>query len=105
MSPAGKMYWVDDGTRRIQRANLERHRCAKPRHYRIAYAGWDYLRQYVGGKMYWTDLGTRRIQRANLDGTGVQNLVTTGLNAPFGITLGTSLTIFSAGNGAGGCEQ
>ena len=34
------------------------------------------------GKMYWTDAGTDKIQRANLDGTQVEDLVTTGLDAP-----------------------
>ena len=32
------------------------------------------------GKMYWTDSGTRKIQRANLDGSGVEDLVTSGLS-------------------------
>ena len=37
--------------------------------------------------MYWTDSGTGKIQRANLDGSGVEDLVTTGLTAPRGIAL------------------
>jgi len=39
------------------------------------------------GKMYWTDTGTDKIQRANLDGSGVEDLVTSGLSAPYGIAL------------------
>jgi Low-density lipoprotein receptor repeat class B len=31
------------------------------------------------GTMYWTDLGDHKIQRVNLDGTGLEDLVTTGL--------------------------
>ena len=39
------------------------------------------------GKMYWTDFGTDKIQRANLDGSGVEDLVTSGLNDPWGLAL------------------
>lgn len=39
------------------------------------------------GKMYWADKGARKIQRANLDGTGVEDLVTTGLSLPTGLAL------------------
>ena len=38
-------------------------------------------------KMYWTDTGTDKIQRANLDGSGVEDLVTTGLLGPSGLAL------------------
>ena len=38
-------------------------------------------------KMYWTNVLTDKIQRSNLDGSGVENLVTTGLDAPSGIAL------------------
>ena len=41
-------------------------------------------------KMYWTDSGTDRIQRSNLDGSGVEDLVTTGLENPWGIALDVS---------------
>lgn len=41
-------------------------------------------------KMYWTDSVTDKIQRANLDGTGVTDLITTGLFNPYGIALDTS---------------
>ena len=40
-----------------------------------------------GGKVYWTDTGTDKIQRANLDGSGVEDLVTTGLGSPIGLAL------------------
>jgi hypothetical protein len=38
-------------------------------------------------QMYWSDQGTAKVQRANLDGTGVQDLITTGLVNPVGIAL------------------
>jgi sugar lactone lactonase YvrE len=38
-------------------------------------------------KMYWTDLGIDKIQRVNLNGTGLEDLVTTGLIAPRGIAV------------------
>ena len=41
----------------------------------------------AGGRMYWTDLGTGKIQRANLDGSGVEDLVTTGVKEPVRIAL------------------
>jgi DNA-binding beta-propeller fold protein YncE len=44
----------------------------------------------AGGKMYWTDLGIGKIQRVNLDGTGLQDLVTTGLRFPRGIAVDDS---------------
>ena len=39
------------------------------------------------GRMYWTDAGTDKIQRANLDGSQIEDLVTTGLDAPSGLAL------------------
>ena len=39
------------------------------------------------GKMYWTDSGTDKIQRANLDGSGVEDLVTSGLRSPRALAL------------------
>ena len=40
-----------------------------------------------GGTMYWTDSDADRIQRANLNGSGVEDLVTSGLDGPHGIAL------------------
>ena len=40
--------------------------------------------------MYWTDSDTAKIQRSNLDGSGVEDLVTTGLGVPLGIALDVS---------------
>ncbi|UCG32108.1 MAG: thrombospondin type 3 repeat-containing protein, partial [Phycisphaerales bacterium] len=41
----------------------------------------------AAGKMYWADFVAAKIQRANLDGTGVEDLVTTGLITPEMIAL------------------
>ena len=41
-------------------------------------------------KLYWADSGTSKIQRSNLDGSGVEDLVTTGLNFPAGLALDVS---------------
>ena len=41
--------------------------------------------------MYWTDYGTDKIQRANLDGSQVEDLITSGLKEPYGLTLGAGL--------------
>jgi Ca2+-binding RTX toxin-like protein len=44
-------------------------------------------RQVLADAMYWTNGGTDKIQRANLDGTEVDDLVTTGLETPYGIVI------------------
>ena len=41
-------------------------------------------------KLYWTDESTYKIQRSNLDGSGVEDLVTTGLAWPSAIALDVS---------------
>ena len=41
-------------------------------------------------KMYWTDVATEKIQRSNLDGSGVEDLVTTGLEES---TVGIALDV------------
>ena len=38
-------------------------------------------------RIYWTDTTAGKLQRSNLDGSGVETLVTTGLEAPIGIAL------------------
>ena len=38
-------------------------------------------------KIYWTEASTDKIARANLDGTGVEDLIVTGLDTPRGIGL------------------
>ena len=80
-----KMYWIDEGTNKIRRANLDGSEVE------------DVLARLPGpsgiamdvaaGKIYWTDRETDRIQRANLDGSEVEVLVTSGLDFPYGIAL------------------
>jgi DNA-binding beta-propeller fold protein YncE len=43
----------------------------------------------AGGKIYWTDYVADKIQRANLDGSNVEDLVTTGLGAPWALAVDT----------------
>jgi Low-density lipoprotein receptor repeat class B len=81
-SAAGKMYWLDGNTGRIQRANLdgtgiETLVSLSPTQFRPAALALD----VAAGKMYWTSFMARKIQRANLDGTGVQDVVTVGSHA------------------------
>ncbi len=80
---AGKMYWTDSATKKIQRANLDGSNVED-----LVTTG---LTALVGiavdpaaGKMYWTDAFTDKIQRADLDGSNVQDLVTD-LSSPSGI--------------------
>jgi len=79
------MYWTDEGTDSIRRANLDG-------------SGVEHLvggldepmgiaLDLVDGKMYWTDEGSESVGRANLDGSGVETLVT-GLDDPVGIAAG-----------------
>ena len=82
---ASKVYWVDQRTDKIQRANLD---------------GTDVQDLGTGlgtaglaldsdeGKMYWTDSSTNKIQRADLDGSQVEDLVTIGLSVPSGLAPG-----------------
>ena len=85
-SGAGKMYWTDGGTHKIQRANLDGSGVEDLVTSGLLYP--DSLALDLGaGKMYWTDGGTHKIQRANLDGSGVQDLITSGLSFSRGLSL------------------
>ena len=66
---AGKMYWTDAGTDKIQRANLDGSVVEDlvTSGLRILPAG--IALDVAAGKMYWTDRGNECIQRANLDGS------------------------------------
>ena len=80
------IFWIDDGTDKIQRANLDGSNVED-----LVTQGLEspssIALDIAGGKMYWTDDGTGKIQRANLDGSNVQDLVTQGLTWPSGIAL------------------
>ena len=80
-----KMYWIDEGTNKIRRANLDGSQVEDvlarlPDPYGIAM-------DVAAGKIYWTDQETDRIQRANLDGSEVEDIVTSGLAGPAGTAL------------------
>ena len=78
--------WVDAGTYKIQRANLDGSNIED-----IVTQGLEdpdgIALDVVGGKMYWTDYDTDKIQRANLDGSNIEDLVTQGLRGPISIAL------------------
>ena len=84
---AGKMYWTDSASNRIQRADLDGSNVE------TVLSGFtgSGLRgidvDSAGGKIYWTDFAAQKIQRANLDGSGVQDLVTGSLSGVRGLTL------------------
>ena len=88
---AGKLYWTDRGTGKIQRANLDGSQVED------VVTGLDgpvgLALDVAAGKLYWThagfwsDTGTGKIQRANLDGSHVEDLVTTDLSALYGLAL------------------
>ena len=82
------MYWADQNTGKIQRANLNGSQVEDL----ITTTGspdpTDIALDVASGKMYWTDQGTDKIQRANLDGSNVEDLITTGLDNPYGVALG-----------------
>ena len=87
--PAGgtsKMYWLDRGTDRIQRADLDGSNVED-----LVTTGLSGPKELAldvaGGKMYWTDNGSDKIQRANLDGSQVEDLVTAGLIGPAALEL------------------
>jgi len=74
---AGKIYWTDLNTRRIQRANLDGTDIEE-----IVATG-DYPRGIAidteGRKLYWIEAGRQRgIQRANLDGTAIETFLVMG---------------------------
>jgi low density lipoprotein receptor-related protein 5/6 len=80
----GKMYWVDFGTSKLQRANLDGSNVEDvvPSAGRSAGLALD----IGGGKVYWGDFDADTIKRANLDGSNIEVLVT-GLSNPQGIAL------------------
>ena len=91
---ASKMYWADQGTDKIQRANLDGSQVedvvtALPGVRRPNGLALD----LAAGKIYWTNTfhedeqGNDKIQRANLDGSQIEDLVTSGLEWPIGISL------------------
>lgn len=85
---AGKMYWTDAGTGKIQRANLDGTDVTD-----LVPDGNGFLADLEldldAGKMYWSDVGYGAIRRANLDGTDVQD-VCSGAYTPYYLELDTA---------------
>ena len=86
-APAATVYFTDKDAARIYRIDP-----GQPA--RVLLDGGDGLVDPRGvavdpgaGKLYWADNGTRRIRRANLDGTGAEDVVSTGLLGPSDIEL------------------
>ena len=83
---AGKLYWTDSGSNKIQRANLDGSRVQNLVSVGL-HSPEGLALDSEGNKIYWSDYGTNKIQRANLDGSQVEDLVTTGLSSPEGLAL------------------
>ena len=82
----GHIYWTDQASRWIWRANLdgsETKAVIASGLIRPVAIALDLTR----GHIYWTDAGSNKIQRANLDGSRVQTLVSVGLHSPEGLAL------------------
>ena len=70
------MYWTNEGSNKIQRANLDGSNVEDLITTGLSHPGGIALD--VGrGKMYWIDIRTW-IKHANLDGSNVENLIHTG---------------------------
>lgn len=82
---AGKMYWTDQLTNKVQRANLDGSN--------IEDLVDDFGRRLAldldTGKIYWTSPVFEGIRRANLDGSNIE-LVLSSINSPFALDLGSS---------------
>lgn len=72
----GYMFWTNANL--IMRSDLDGNSTAVV--VSGASSGWvrELELDLTAGKLYWSDSGTGRIRRANFDGTGIEDLVTTG---------------------------
>jgi len=81
-----KVYWTGWG---IRRANLD----GSDAELVLSADAMGIAIDAGGGKMYWANAYGGTIQRANLNGTSVEDIVTTGLDYPWGMALLPSLTV------------
>ncbi|MDE0682597.1 MAG: DUF4955 domain-containing protein, partial [Candidatus Poribacteria bacterium] len=89
-SANSKIYWSDNGTDKIQRANIDGSNVEDLVTRPTLSAPVGIALDISGGKMYWIDETTDKIQRSNLDGSSIEDLITTGLDLPSGIALDIS---------------
>lgn len=89
---AGKVYWTDDTTNRIQRANLDGTGLEN-----LIVAGLDQPRAIAldlfNDKMYWVDARRDTIERANLDGSGREVVLNLGGPSPLLFPTGIALDV------------
>ena len=84
---AGKMYWAENGTRRIRRANLDGSGAQD-----LITTGLlgpsDIELDLAHGHLYWADRDLNQIGRSNLDGSGVTVVrAGAGVSQPYFLTL------------------
>lgn len=81
-----KMYWIDLGLHKIQRANLDGSDIEDLVVANLKAPNGIAL-DTANNKIYWIDGSAKKIQRADLNGANVEDLITSGLDAPRGIAL------------------
>ena len=81
----GKLYFTDGG---VHRVNLD----GTGRETLVPSLSWpnDLLIDFINSKLYWVDHRADKIQRANLDGSGLEDVIDSGLSQPEGIALDVS---------------
>ena len=81
----GKLYFTDGG---VHRVNLD----GTGRETLVPSLPWpnDLLIDFTNSKLYWVDHRADKIQRANLDGSGLEDVIDSGLSHPEGIALDVS---------------
>ena len=82
----GKIYWLDNGTDKIQRANLNGSSVEDLVTSPDVRSPNDIALDLSGSKMYWADGDEGKIRRADLDGNNIEDIIT-GLDKPTGIAL------------------
>src|SRR5215204_3015891 len=81
----GKMYWADNGSNSIARANLDGSGAETLISSGLSFPA-DVELDLVNKKIYWADRDSNWIRRANLDGSGIEN-VRTGIVQPYFVEL------------------
>lgn len=71
----GKMYWIDDTSKRIMRANLDGQVIETVVDTSADYNPWDLCLDWARGTLYWTNHENLSIMRSDLDGSNTGMLV------------------------------